>query len=80
MKKCHALRNRHWSVMLVFIRATSKIHQNILPRTKDATAVEEKDTSKRNEEVECKGVSIGAIEQFSKNSRQHQCSSCCESI
>ena len=42
--------------MRVVIRAMSKIHQNVLPRTKDATAVEEKDTSKRNVEVECKGI------------------------
>ena len=42
--------------MRVVIRAMSKIHQNVLPRTKDATTVEEKDTSKRNVEVECKEI------------------------
>ena len=42
--------------MRVVIKAMSKIHQNVLPSTKDATAVEEKDTSKRNVEVECKGI------------------------
>ena len=42
------------------IRAMSKIHQNVPPRTKDATAEEEKDTSKRNVEVECNRINQSA--------------------
>ena len=55
--------------MRVVIRAMSKIHQNVLPRTKDATVVEEKDTSKRNVEMECQGITDqrnrAAFEEFS---------------
>ena len=40
------------SIMHVVLRAMPKIQ----PRTKDATAVEEIDTSKRNVEVECKEI------------------------